>query len=123
MFRTKIEYVCPVWNPHQQYLSDKLQRIQRNASRWILSKDIAYDGRLLKLRWMDLKTRQANFLNLTQIFKYIKGFCIVNLADYVKFQKFSTCRTRCTSIVTRSGNPMHVQISFSIPFGIDTLLS
>ena len=42
MVRPMIEYACPVWNPHQQYLSDKLERIQRNASRWILSKDIAY---------------------------------------------------------------------------------
>mgnify|MGYP007094271372 CR=1 FL=1 len=40
MVRPMIEYACPVWNPHQQSLSDKLERIQRYASRWILSKDI-----------------------------------------------------------------------------------
>ena len=95
--RPMTEYACPFWNPHQQYLSDKLERIQRNVSRWILSKDIiAYDERLSKLRWMDLKTRR-NFLGLIQhfeYFKYIKGFCIVNVDDYVKF---STCRTRCTN--------------------------
>ena len=50
MVRPMIEYACPVWNPHQQHLSDKLERIQRNASRWILRKDIAYDERLSKLR-------------------------------------------------------------------------
>ena len=93
MVRPTIEYACPAWNPHQQYLSDKLERIQRNASRWILGKDIAYDERLSKLRWMDLKTRR-NFLSLIQLFKYIKGFCNVNLDDYVKF---STCRTRSTN--------------------------
>ena len=32
---------------------------------------------------MDLKTR-SNVLSLRQVFKYIKGFCIVNLDDYVK---------------------------------------
>ena len=68
MVRPMIEYACPVWNPHQQYLSDELERIQRNASRWILNKDIAYDERLSKLRWMDLKTRR-NFLSLLQLFK------------------------------------------------------
>ena len=93
MVRPMIEYACPAWNPHQQYLSDKLERIQRNASRWILSKDITYDERLSKLRWMYLKTRR-NFLSLIQLFKYNKGFCIVNLDDYVKF---SSCRTRCTN--------------------------
>ena len=33
MIRPMIEYACPAWNPHQQYLSDKLERILRNASR------------------------------------------------------------------------------------------
>ena len=33
MVRPTIEYACPVWNPHQQYLSDKLEKIQRNVSR------------------------------------------------------------------------------------------
>ena len=33
MVRPTIEYVCPVWNPHQQYLSDKLEKVQRNVSR------------------------------------------------------------------------------------------
>ena len=82
MIRPMIEYACPAWNPHQQlYLSDKLERIrQRNASRWILIKDVTYDERLSKLRWMDLKTRR-NFLSLIQLFKYIKGFCIVNIDD------------------------------------------
>ena len=32
-----IEYACPVWNPHQQHLSDKLEKILRNVSRWILA--------------------------------------------------------------------------------------
>ncbi|PFX24050.1 Nephrocystin-4 [Stylophora pistillata] len=32
MVRPIVEYACPVWNPHQQYLSDKLERVQRNAS-------------------------------------------------------------------------------------------
>ena len=32
MVRPMIEYACPVWNLHQQYLSDNLERIQRNAS-------------------------------------------------------------------------------------------
>ena len=50
MVRLMIEYASPAWNPHQQYLSDKLEQIECNASRWILSKDIAYDEKLSKLR-------------------------------------------------------------------------
>ena len=46
MVRPTIEYVCPVWNPHQQYLSDKLEKVQRNVSRWILGSSIEYNERL-----------------------------------------------------------------------------
>ena len=49
MVRPMVEYACLVWKPRQQYseyLSDKLERIQRNGSRWILGKDSAYNERL-----------------------------------------------------------------------------
>ena len=34
--RPIMEYACPVWNPHEAYLSDKLEKIQRNVLRWNL---------------------------------------------------------------------------------------
>ena len=70
--------------PHQQYLSDKLERIQRNASRWIIGKDVDYDERLSWLGWMDLKTRRE-YLSLVQLFKYIKGYSNIKLNNYVSF--------------------------------------
>ena len=82
--RPMIEYACPVWNPHQQYLSDKLERLQRNASRWIIGKDVDYDERLSWLGWMDLKTRRE-YLSLVQLFKYIKGYSNIKLNNYVSF--------------------------------------
>ena len=39
MLHPMVEYVCPTWNPHHQYLSDKLEQIKQNASNWILGKD------------------------------------------------------------------------------------
>ena len=50
LVRPFVEYACLPWKPRQQYseyLSDKLERIQRNGSRWmILGKDSAYNERL-----------------------------------------------------------------------------
>ena len=73
MVRPSIEYACPVWNPHQQYLSDKLANIQRNVSRWILGSSIEYNERLEYLGWPSLLSRQ-DFFNLVQLFKFINGF-------------------------------------------------
>ena len=78
MVRPIIEYACPVWNPHQAYLSDKLERIQRNVSRWILGGPIDYTERLQYLGWMELKSRRE-YLSKIQLFKFINGFSRVKL--------------------------------------------
>ena len=36
MVRPIIEYACPVWNPHQAYLSDKLERIQMSHAGYLV---------------------------------------------------------------------------------------
>ena len=79
MVRPIIEYACPVWNQHQAYLSDKLERIQRNVSRWILGGAIDYIERLQYLGWMELKSRR-DFLSIIQLFKFINGFSRVKEA-------------------------------------------
>ena len=66
MVRPTIEYVCPVWNPHQQYLSDKLEKVQRNVSRWILGSSIEYNERLEYLGWPSLLSRR-DFLSIVQL--------------------------------------------------------
>ena len=78
MVRPIIEYACPVWNPHQAYLSHKLERIQRNVSCWILGGPIDYTERLQYLGWMELKSRRE-YLSKIQLFKFINGFSRVKL--------------------------------------------
>ena len=46
LVRTILEYACSVCNPDQMYLSNKLERVQHNASRWICGKDIPYEERV-----------------------------------------------------------------------------
>ena len=89
MIRPTIEYACPVWNPHQQYLSNKLKKIQRNVSRRILGSSIEYNEPLEYLGWPSLFSRR-DFLSIVQLFKFINGFSKVNLHDYLQFsRKFS----------------------------------
>ena len=89
MVRPIIEYPCPVWNPHQAYLSDKLERIQSNVSRWILGGPIDYTERLQYLGWMELELRRE-FLSIIQLFKFINGFSRVKLDNYLSFSRAST---------------------------------
>ena len=89
MVRPIIEYTCPVWNPHQAYLSDKLERIQGNVSRWILGGPIDYTERLQYLGWVELESRRE-FLSIIQLFKFINGFSRVKLDKNLSFSGAST---------------------------------
>lgn len=81
MVRLTIEYACPVWDPYQPYLSDKLESIQLKVSRWILGNDFEYAERLKSLRWMEMRFRRE-FLSLLQLFKFINGLFKIELDRY-----------------------------------------
>ena len=36
VIRPTLEYAVAVWDPHQQYLIDSIERIQRRAVRWTI---------------------------------------------------------------------------------------
>ena len=38
MFRSLLEYSCPVWDPYRQGDIDKLNKIQRDAVRFVTNK-------------------------------------------------------------------------------------
>ena len=69
----------------QAYLSDKLERIQRNVSHWILAGPIDYTERLQYLGWMELEPRRE-FLSIIQF----NGFSRVKLDNYLSFSRAST---------------------------------
>ena len=35
LVRPTLEYAAIVWNPHQQYLIDEIERVQRRTARWV----------------------------------------------------------------------------------------
>ena len=92
-----IQYACPVWNPHQAYLSDKLKRIQRKVWRWILGGYIDYTEYLEHLGWMELKFRWE-FLSIIQLFKFINGLLRGKLDNYLSFSRANTRSKNSTKI-------------------------
>ena len=49
LVRPLLEYSCETWNPHTIRNIDKLEAVQRRATRWITRSDDDYDTRLFKL--------------------------------------------------------------------------
>lgn len=89
MVRPIIEYACPVLDPYQAYLSDKLESIQRKVSRWIFRNDLEYAERFKCLRWIELRFRRE-LLSLLQLFKFINGLSKIEVEKYLTFSCSNT---------------------------------
>ena len=74
--RTVLEYSCAVWDPHQEYVSEKLESVQKRSARFI-SSNYEYEQcsmtRILNhLNIEPLKHRRTNS-RLTLLFKGLNG--------------------------------------------------
>ena len=119
MVRPTIEYVCAVWNPHQQYLSDKLEKIQKNVSRWILGSSIEYNEHLEYLGWPSPLSRR-DFLSIVQLFKFILMVFLQSI--YMITYSFRKVVPGLL-IVTKFGHHMLELTSINSPFGLGILIS
>jgi len=73
MIRSQLEYAVCVWNPHHQYLIEKLEKVQKRATKLVLSvKKLHYEDRLrqLGLQLLTLKYRRirGDMIELYKIF-------------------------------------------------------
>ncbi len=56
--RPTLEYTAVVWSPHLKKHIDKLEKVQRSATRWVPSlRNLSYEERLKKLQLPTLKER------------------------------------------------------------------
>ena len=53
-----LEYCTVVWSPYTARNVDKLERIQRRATKFILKTDVEYDTRRERLNLLSLKDRR-----------------------------------------------------------------
>ena len=80
--RPKLEYAVQFWNPHLKKYEDKIERVQRHATKMVPElRDLSYEERLNKLNLPTLKERRERGDMITT-FKFIKGFDDVRSENY-----------------------------------------
>ena len=73
LVRPIMEYAACVWDPYQKYLTDNIEKIQRQAARWVLSdyrQQSSVTDMLHKLQWPSLQQCQYT-LRLSQFHKIV----------------------------------------------------
>ena len=78
LVHSNLEYCSEVWSPYTKRNTDKLERVQRRATKLILKSDNPYDIRLKKLNLMSLAIREDHWLtSLSYIIKYLMATLIL----------------------------------------------
>ena len=82
-----LEYVCSVWDPYQQKYIDKIEKIQRAASRFVTNCRSNEPGCITEilesLQWQSLKARRQES-RLKLLHSCIYGNSVIKLPEYIK---------------------------------------
>ena len=82
--RLILEYCTAIWSPHQSYLIDKIERVQRYFTRRVLIRiKLPYMERLQMLNLELLEARRIKF-DLKLCFKIITGLCDFDVDAFFK---------------------------------------
>ena len=96
--RPRLEYASVIWNPHEAKDIDKLERIQRAATRWVPElRELSYEDRLKKLNLPSLEARRTRGEYIT-LYKCMTKMIEIDIKDFTP-----------TSEVTTRGNSMKIQ--------------
>ena len=88
--RPHVEFASQVWSPHQQFLIDLIERVQRRATKLII-KDRPYRERLQELNLLSLASRRL-FMDLVFLFKCMMGLYDLDLSYYLVSANSSICK-------------------------------
>ena len=84
LVRSNLEYCSVVWSPYTKRNTDKLERVQRRATKLILKSDDPYDIRLKKLNLMSLEKRRS-LADVTFLYKVLNGNIDVDISKIIDF--------------------------------------
>ena len=90
LVRPHAEFAFQVWLPHQQFLIDFIERVQRRATKLII-KDRPCRERLQELNLLSLASRRL-FMDLVFLFKSMMGLYDLVLSYYRVSADSSTCK-------------------------------
>ena len=97
LVRTKLEYCSPVWGGLSKTNAVKLERIQRDATRYILDyPDFNYKERLLELNLLPLSFRRE-ISDVNFFFKCLNNLYSLAITNFVAFTRQGLVNTRANS--------------------------
>ena len=99
LVRPQVEYASPVWSPHTDKNINKIEAVQRRASRWVTHDYSSYSSvtqMIDTLGWRSLEQRRAD-ARLIMFYKIVHGLAEIPLSSYIHTQ------TR----MTRTTHPCH----------------
>ena len=131
LVRSNVEYCSQIWSGTSHININKLERVQRSATRYILNyPDSDYRDRLIKLNLLPLAYRRE-VLDVTFFYKILNNLYHLNVKDFISFTYSNERLTRssndpvylCTQMCkTESGKKLFfnriVNIWNSIPYNI-----
>ena len=83
--RSQVEYGSVVWSPYTSRNIDKLERIQRRGTKFILGQnDISYEDRLKCLNMLSLEKRRY-LSDVVFLYKVLNGYLNIELTPLLNF--------------------------------------
>ena len=90
LVRPILDYGAAVWNPYQKEDIQKIERVQRRATRMIqLIRKLPYEERLRRCNLMSLESRRRRY-DLIEAFKLMKSIYKVNKDKFFKLRESQT---------------------------------
>ena len=86
LVRPLLEYSCKTWNPHTQRNINRIQAIQRRATKFILKSNEDYNIRLKQLNLQSIYNRRY-IRNVVFLFNLMKGLYNIDISDRLLFCK------------------------------------
>ena len=97
--RPRLEYCIQAWRPYRKKNIDKLERIQRRATKIIPElRDLSYESRLLQCGLTTLETRRLRGDQI-EVFKIVNGYEDVDRNMYFKLKEGSRTRGHKAALV------------------------
>ena len=97
--RPHLEYCIQAWRPYRKKDIDKLERIQRRATKMIPElRDLSYESRLLQCGLTTLETRRLRGDQI-EVFKIVNGYEDVNRNMFFKLKEGSRTRGHKAALV------------------------
>ena len=86
LVRPLLEYSCETWNPHTQRNVNRIEAIQRRATKFILKSNEDYNIRLKQLNLQSLYNRRY-IRDVVFLFNLMKGLYNIYISDKLLFCK------------------------------------